>query len=369
MQQRKEYIPCIDFLKGIAIIMVVVVHMSLFIPGISVETVEKMQIGQMGCQLFFVLSGFGVTMSWFRKKQSVGQFYRRRWISIAPGYYLAILLYLGINIVWLRYVDQQHFFAQNTNIWAILCNVFFLNGIFQFCNNNVVPGGWYIGATMLLYAVFPLLIKAVEYCYRKFQQAAILLPVVAAAAAMMVLESLVLVKPGLASVFVLGNESAVMQLPCFLFGIILYYQWSRMELPLIEWRNNLLLGGTTMVLGITAVYNYYCKALGMNIFLWGLFFYFLFVFTYSIWACMDKNIVVRLIEKTGKVSYSIFFVHVPVLVYTTPLLTKVFDKVKLPADNPWIYIGVEAVLMYVLSVAYGSVVNKISGKYKNAERK
>lgn len=37
-----------------------------------------------------------------------------------------------------------------------------MNGLFPFCNNNVMPGGWYIGTTVILYVLTPLIFNPLK---------------------------------------------------------------------------------------------------------------------------------------------------------------------------------------------------------------
>ena len=55
---------------------------------------EVCKFGQMGCQIFFVTSAFCISMSYEKRKESIGSFYMRRFVSVAPGYWITIVLNL-----------------------------------------------------------------------------------------------------------------------------------------------------------------------------------------------------------------------------------------------------------------------------------
>jgi peptidoglycan/LPS O-acetylase OafA/YrhL len=83
----------IDFLRGIAILLVLFRHQFVF------HFTQRM--GWIGVDLFFVLSGFLVSGLLFREYQKVGQIYPgrfliRRGFKIYPIYYLLYPLYLGL---------------------------------------------------------------------------------------------------------------------------------------------------------------------------------------------------------------------------------------------------------------------------------
>lgn len=101
-------------------------------------------------------------MAWMRKekkKESVGSFYRRRLLSIIPGYYLIIILSFILNYLLFHTVGGDIGFARNRSPLAILCNLLLVHGLVPFANNDVAPGGWFIGTLMIFYLLLPILYK------------------------------------------------------------------------------------------------------------------------------------------------------------------------------------------------------------------
>lgn len=85
-------------LRGIAIMMVILIHVEQMIDGKNRYIVMASEFGQMGCQMFFILSGFGLCYAWkkisttnFRIKYC--RFLKSRWMKLAPPYYLTLLMY------------------------------------------------------------------------------------------------------------------------------------------------------------------------------------------------------------------------------------------------------------------------------------
>ena len=78
----------IDLYKGIAIIMVILVHSTQRFANLS-NVFQIFNVGQFGCQIFFVLSGY---LSMKSCEQDKNRFYRKKFCAIAPGYYLLILI-------------------------------------------------------------------------------------------------------------------------------------------------------------------------------------------------------------------------------------------------------------------------------------
>lgn len=147
-----------DFFKGIAIILVILVHShQRFDLALMFNAVQR--FGQMGCQIFFVLSSFGLCYSYSKKQLQFVPFMKKRISKLLIGYYGAIILH-AIYRVLLASMQGKDIIS-SLNIPGIVINMLFLNGFVPIngINNTIVRGGWYIGTTVILYALFPLLYK------------------------------------------------------------------------------------------------------------------------------------------------------------------------------------------------------------------
>jgi peptidoglycan/LPS O-acetylase OafA/YrhL len=152
----------LDSLRGIAILMVLVAHTSLFgsnqYPSWFLN-LTSVHLGPRGVQLFFLVSAFTLCLSFSKrlKKEShvLRNFYIRRFFRIAPLFYTAILYFL-----W-----QQLYWQGNPNHFSLL-NIFsvatFTNGLFPAWINSIVFGGWSIAVEAMFYLFFPLLFKLLK---------------------------------------------------------------------------------------------------------------------------------------------------------------------------------------------------------------
>lgn len=119
----------IDFLRGAAVLLVLFRHRPLF------QFTENM--GWIGVDLFFVLSGFLVSGVLFKEYKKFGRifgtnFLARRAFKIYPIFYLAVFLYAALTL----YVDKF-------SLLGFLSEVFFLQ--------NYLSGlGWFYGVTWSL---------------------------------------------------------------------------------------------------------------------------------------------------------------------------------------------------------------------------
>lgn len=116
--------------------------------------------GSLGVQLFFIISGFTMLLTFGDNFSShtVGAFYIRRIARIVPLFWIAILGYLlldGLN---------SRFWAPNGIHWSETISTFlFLNGFMPQAINAIVPGGWSIAIEMQFYLIFPIF----AYCFIK----------------------------------------------------------------------------------------------------------------------------------------------------------------------------------------------------------
>lgn len=148
----------VDALRGIAILLVVLIHTWQAVPNVSVIAANISMYGQMGVQLFFVASAYTMCISLERRlcePRNVLSFYIRRFFRIAPLYYFAILIYFFFNI--LKQIMKTGSF-QNVDPYTVpnvAANLLFLHGLIPQANNVIVPGGWSIGTEMLFYLIIP----------------------------------------------------------------------------------------------------------------------------------------------------------------------------------------------------------------------
>src|SRR5258706_538487 len=109
------HIPALDGLRGVAILLVLVLHFAPYAPGLQAPTVlldrlylRVSGIGWTGVDLFFVLSGYlitGILYDTRGSKHYFRQFYARRFLRIFPLYYVALALFL-IILPWPHSFDS-----------------------------------------------------------------------------------------------------------------------------------------------------------------------------------------------------------------------------------------------------------------------
>lgn len=166
METKKyEYI---DSLRGIAILLVILVHVS-FIDGITPamsyfnETALLfIKNGRLGVNLFFIVSAFTLMLS-HQKRQyedhATRNFFIRRFFRIAPMYYLAIIYF---TLAYYTGLDSSNLDWGNVPKKELFANILFVNGFFPEYIHRYVPGGWSVTVEFTFYAMFPFLFSKIK---------------------------------------------------------------------------------------------------------------------------------------------------------------------------------------------------------------
>ncbi|WP_171043073.1 acyltransferase family protein [Maritimibacter alexandrii] len=121
-----KYRPEIDGLRAVAVLSVMIYHLK-----ISLGAAALIPGGFLGVDLFFVLSGYLITLILLREKEetgriSFGQFYLRRVRRILPALFLVILV--SLPAAWILFLPSELArFAE-----SIPATLFFYSNVFWF---------------------------------------------------------------------------------------------------------------------------------------------------------------------------------------------------------------------------------------------
>lgn len=288
----------IDIAKGIAIIMIILCHYNQsFNYAIGLFTYF-----QMGCSVFFVCSGFGIakliqTRYTNNDKVDIKKYLVSRLQKILPLWLLAMLIVYIANTISLYLFNQMLGFGTERSLIGILSNVFLIHGFIPAYNNTVMPGGWFIGALVILYILAPLF----YYLFNRTKKRRIVF----------VLSSVVSIV--IWAIFLLKLDSFdsnnyqyfnfLNHIPCFCLGMLLYF----------EQQTNMSPKKYYLVLGLTclfaAIFVWFCKIPWKdNYSNWVTAISTYFLLKYFINIKKESNRIF-LIEKFGKHSYSIYLLH------------------------------------------------------------
>lgn len=160
-------LPQLDALRGVAILAVFAQHLGdRFLPLVrrSIENhappslvpwvLTVLHHAWWGVDLFFVLSGFSLSLSWLRAgAQAPKAFLLRRAARILPGYYLALILTLAFH----HELVQREAFAP-----AMFAHLFVLQGYISPGGIILIGASWSLTTEVSFYILFPWLERLVS---------------------------------------------------------------------------------------------------------------------------------------------------------------------------------------------------------------
>ncbi|MGV7215564.1 acyltransferase family protein [Bradyrhizobium sp. UFLA05-112] len=148
----------LDVLRGLAIAGVMAIHVSQSFPS-GIRIVDfAFGSGWVGVNVFYFVSAMTMCLMWTERageSDPTRKFYIRRFLRIAPLFWLAIPLYLAVDGTGPSYDAPNGIGPVQVALTAT-----FLHGFWPDSINSVVPGDWSIAAEMTFYLLFPHLIAA-----------------------------------------------------------------------------------------------------------------------------------------------------------------------------------------------------------------
>jgi len=140
-------------LKGFAILAIVFSHIGYFLSSDTRFLFPLSIMAGVGVDLFLLLSGYGLTISSFRKNLSVGQFYRRRLLKLFIPFWIVISFLFILDFLVL---NESYSFS------------YVVNSIFGFfpsadLYSDLDSPLWYFTFILFYYLLFPLVFKKNYY--------------------------------------------------------------------------------------------------------------------------------------------------------------------------------------------------------------
>lgn len=153
--ENKKHFNQIDFIRTICCIGIIFYHFSCHTASSFkplYETVNS-NIGGVIVTVFFIVSGF-VLYHNNQEIKSLKEFYYKRFKSIFPSFYICWFIFYLINVIKVR----TPFYAGN--LLKLLLTLIGQDGYtLQRIVNYYTVGEWFLGALIIVYALYPLLLK------------------------------------------------------------------------------------------------------------------------------------------------------------------------------------------------------------------
>jgi exopolysaccharide production protein ExoZ len=145
----------IDALRGFAILGVIAVHAGNAVPDLEWAIRTLTDQGARGVQLFFVVSALTLMFSWRERNDGALPFYVRRIFRIVPMFYLWTILSIAVSV----FEFPPDYWPHGEISWQnVLRSITFSFAFHPTTVDGIVPGGWSIADEMTFYLVLPVLI-------------------------------------------------------------------------------------------------------------------------------------------------------------------------------------------------------------------
>jgi len=342
----------VDALRGYAIILVIMIHTSQFFTVTGVLR-RITSLGDLGVQLFFILSSFTLFNSYKKRADIDGAntdkfFFIRRFFRIAPMYYLALVIYVSISII-----RPGSFVGEAVNYIKVLASFLFLNTFYPPGINYLPPGGWSIGVEMIFYLIIPFLCKQV----RNLKQSLLTL-----LGAVILSNLLNLILYSYINNYTDVNWSVIRggflyfwlpnQFPVFMFGVVIYYLLKKIDIS--KAFSNILVVISFLLFFSFSLYDFslaYPQYFVQREYIYSIIF---LIFILGVSGSNIKVLINKYICNLGKVSFSVYLLHFLVI----RIVYRLF--VFLPGDN---MANSKFLIGFVSSIAASYALSLMTHKY------
>ncbi|MGQ8364653.1 acyltransferase family protein [Glaciecola sp. 1036] len=168
------YIASLDGLRAIAAVSVFIVHFQQFTKvsgSAGMFDFERLMInGNTGVALFFILSGFLLSMPFWGKAESnqlpnIKEYFANRALRIIPIYYICLFALLAL----------KGFSGADANFNNIISHLFFLHNLKDYQVMSLNPPFWTLAVEFQFYLLLPLFFLAIKPLSTIFKQTSIFL--------------------------------------------------------------------------------------------------------------------------------------------------------------------------------------------------
>jgi len=160
-RMRKERLFYLDFIRSIAVILILMTHHNAnYIYMFSEEAMKKViittricniYIGDFGVALFLIISGASL-MHTYGEKIDLKKYYVKRFLGIYPMFWIAYL------VVFVYFIIKNGGISQQIPFWKIIYSILGIDGYIACVTPTFYYiGEWFLGFIILVYLIFPLL--------------------------------------------------------------------------------------------------------------------------------------------------------------------------------------------------------------------
>lgn len=167
---KRERLYYLDFIRAISTIVIVLTHFNAIYlynvspvrPECAVITlwVSNIYIGAFGVSLFLIISGAALMYVYGERKFDWKRFYKQRFLTIYPMFWIAYFF------VFLYHTYKYGGIMQGIPKKNIIFTILGMDGLMLNAGARVfyLIGEWFLGAIIILYILFPLLLLLMKKC-------------------------------------------------------------------------------------------------------------------------------------------------------------------------------------------------------------
>ena len=150
----------IDIVRALAILIILVYHIFAITNVKLVDNNLRYFVqygGEYGVTIFFIISGFSIYKSLFRRKDNFkyGTFIKERLKRILPQYYISL-------IILMVFTGSTVVLFSKEQIWNLLSHLFLVHGFFYKYQGSISGVAWTLTPIFCFYLFAPLLFKCLE---------------------------------------------------------------------------------------------------------------------------------------------------------------------------------------------------------------
>ena len=158
--RKRVLVPQVTFIRAVCTLGIVWYHFCSYTKSSAIRSsLWKYTNGSWGPTLvtvFFIISGMVLYIN-YPHINSLSKFYYKRWRSIMPVFYIGYLFYYSEHVFYFRKLFYKG------NPLRLLWSVVGMDGYVDYrFETYYCIGQWFLGALILLYIIYPVIIRVVE---------------------------------------------------------------------------------------------------------------------------------------------------------------------------------------------------------------
>lgn len=166
---KKERLFFLDFVRVVSMFIIIIFH---FIISVDTHMIYSKalspfnvyggcSLGNIGVSVFFIVSGIGLVYSYSNNNTRIKNFYKKRFLSIYPYFWVAYIL---VYVFYFLKYKTTHPFTPERNPITIIETILGIDGyLTPYGINFYILGEWFLGAIIIMYIIFPILVKLLNF--------------------------------------------------------------------------------------------------------------------------------------------------------------------------------------------------------------